>query len=274
MRVPETDNIHYQYAFKKGYRMAIDGKKVTSMPSDIRRDMMLRQYFQEGWEQAVEDVTLAQQEMKKPDWRHRFVWFAIMILGGLATAMHLIDRAEQEKAEQQAIIDAQSASQQATSSAQLDDKTVLDTVPQMRLLSDAQHQDLKLNQQDIANKPAQPLELEAVIVSPIKIAEAVISQSVENREPVSVLSEQVPKYVRSVSFFTVIDNANGEVIYHRWRTDNEILATIELPIKSDHYRTWSSKQMASAWQGQWYVEVLDSNQNVIYRTQFKYGNQE
>jgi len=266
MRIPETENIHYQYAFKKGYRMAVDGKSMNHMPSDIRRDMELRQYFQEGWEQAVEDVTLAQQEMKKPDWRHRFIWFAVMVLGGIATAAHLISSIEEEKAEQQAIL---SPEPETTHGLLSSEHLAIQSNDQpLSLLSETQRRDIQLNQ----TEPTEPLPLEELVASPIQIKQAIITNQIENRSPAQQFDEKIPKYIRELYFYTEVDSANGQTIFHRWRTETQILATIKLEIGSDKFRTWSSKKMSSAWQGRWYLEVLDENKDVIYRKSFIYGN--
>lgn len=267
MHIPETDNIHYQYAFKKGYRMAIDGKSVSNMPSQFRRDMELRKYFQLGWEQAVEDVTMAQEDMSKPNWRYRFIWFAVMVIGGLATAAHIINLYETERAEQQALIEAQ------LNAANRNAPNLPINTENLALLNAEQRNDLKLNQAAAPAELPSELPLEEIVQSQVRINKAVLAQSIENREPVNLLTTQVPKFIREVYFFTEIEDANDQKITHRWRTHNQILATIELDITSNKFRTWSSKKMASAWVGQWYVEVLNENQEVIHRTAFEYTNQ-
>lgn len=275
MRVPETDNPHFQYAFKTGYRLAIGGKSVNSMPSDIRRDMELRQYFQEGWEQAVEDVTLAQEESAKPDWKHRFIWFAVMVVGGLATAGLMISNIEKEQAEQQALIYGENnqpesiSSQLGNPSDKLPENKLTGHLQGLSILTDAQRRDLQQTQQ---KEQKQPIPLATVVSSNIKISQASISKNVIDRQPLETFTDSVPKYIRELYFYTQIENANGQKIYHRWRTDKEILATIELNIKSDKFRTWSSKKLSSAWQGKWYLEVLNNHKEVVYRTEFVYGS--
>ncbi|WEJ62419.1 DUF2914 domain-containing protein [Thiomicrorhabdus lithotrophica] len=279
MQLPDTDNIDYQYAFKKGYRMAIDGKRVTSMPSNIRRDMGMRDYFQQGWEQAVEDMSLTQEFHNKPNWRSRFIWFAFMILGGIATASLMINNIESEIAAQQALISGEQSNttNQPTSQQNIVQKntiTSIDSNPNneipLSLLSKEQRKDLELTQRQ--KTIVETLELEPIIESSISILRAELSQDIESRTPINILQNQVPKYIRKLNFFTEVSGANGQTIYHRWRTDTQILATVKLEIESNKYKTWSSKKLSSAWLGQWYVEVLDHNQNVIYRKPFYYGN--
>ncbi|WP_029408336.1 DUF2914 domain-containing protein [Thiomicrorhabdus sp. Milos-T2] len=283
MQLPDTDNIDYQYAFKQGYRMAVDGKRVTSMPSKVRRDMMMREYFQQGWEQAIEDMSLNYQIQNKPNWRTRFIWFAFMVLGGIATASLMIKNIESDIAEQQARLEvkpSKSDTQKLPDSKPSPDTNLAksspanianssSSLPTLSLLSNQQRKDLELNKQQQAVDA--PLSLDPIIKSSITVKQAVLSENIENREPISPLSNRVPKYIRKLAFFTEIENANGQTIYHRWRTNNQILATIALPIGSNKFKTWSTKKLSSAWLGQWYIEVLDSNKNVIYRLSFNYG---
>jgi len=281
MQMPDTDNIDHQYAFKKGYRMAIEGKRVTSMPSNIRRDMGMRDYFQQGWEQAIDDMTIASQEANKPEWRKRFVWFMFMIIGGLATASLMIHDIEERQAEQQALIDNDKKSlltlpeatnttkTTATQTSQHIQSSAEQFSPDLALLSSNQRNDLALTKQNQAEHT--PIPLPPIVSSPIMVNNAVISESVQDQTPIKVLADDIPKYIRKIYFYTEISHAKGQKIYHRWRTNDQILATIELPITSNNFRTWSSKQLTSAWLGQWYLEVLDSQKNVIYRKTFNYG---
>ncbi|MDX1352433.1 MAG: DUF2914 domain-containing protein [Thiomicrorhabdus sp.] len=283
MQVPDTDNADLQYAFKTGYRMAISGKSVNSMPSNIRRDMAMRDYFQQGWEQAVEDVSLANEQANKPEWGKRFIWFIFMILAGIGTAKLMIYNIESEKAQQQAILNgtetalatAQTPAEPTTSTPTQPTsqkvETTHQTLPSLGLLTPQQRHDLEQTQQTLPKLESIPLA--PITPSNISIDIAQLCESIENREPVNPFNRVVPKYIRKLAFYTEIAGANGQTIYHRWRTDNQILATVELNIESDKFRTWSTKKLSSAWQGQWYLEVLDSNQQVIYRKPFYYGIQ-
>lgn len=279
MQLPDTDNIHFQYAFKTGYRMAIDGKRVTSMPSNIRRDMQMRDYFQQGWQQALEDISLAQQSINKPNWRTRFIWFAFMLLGGIATASLMINNIESEIAAQQAVIKGENNQNQSSQPTVMKAPAANQPVTQSRPVNPSSELSILTAEQrhDLVNTKVQEamqtsLPLEPIIASPIRISQAVFSEHVEARLPVNLLDNDIPKYIRQVFFFTQIKHANDQTLYHRWRTENQILATVKLNIQSDNFRTWSSKKLSSAWQGQWYVEVLDSNQQVIFRKSFYYGS--
>jgi ribosome modulation factor len=104
MQIPDTDNIHFQHAFKKGYRMALEGKPFSSMPSLIRRDMEMRSYFQMGWEQAEEDISLSVDDDGQSDWRGRFAWGIMMLIGGISTTLLMMSNIKEEQAEQARLI--------------------------------------------------------------------------------------------------------------------------------------------------------------------------
>lgn len=270
MQLPDTENIHFQHAFKKGYRMALDGKSATSMPSDIRRDIQLRDYFQQGWQQALEQVNLAQEINSKPNWKQRFIWISFMLLAGLATAMLMISNIEKEIAEQQAIIDgptAKSIVQTSQIKPTIQIKSIT-TAQDLSLLSDAQRSDL---QQTYQQSIKQTLVLEPVQTSNHTVTNAVLSQSIMNVQAVNSFNDNIPKYVRELFFSHKVEEPFQQTIYHRWRTDTEILATIEANTSENSSLIWTSKKMSSAWQGQWYIEVLDSDKKVIERITFNYG---
>ena len=65
---------------------------------------------------------------------------------------------------------------------------------------------------------------------------------------------------------------NGQQIYHRWVYNDKQVAELKLPVRSDRWRTYSSKAMPKQWLGDWAVEVLDSERNVLGRYEFIYAS--
>ncbi len=285
MQIPETDNINFQHAFKKGYRMALEGKSPNNMPSLIRRDMEMRSYFQKGWEQAEEDIALSSENSGEKDWRGRFAWGIMMLIGGISTTLLMMHNIKEEQTEQARLIAGILPQNQNTSStstrttplqpttlssnsstaAENPKKVALD----LGLLSSAQRTDLAAHQQEHNSQINIPLQ--PIITSDIDISNAVLTSGIIDRKPGTEFNQSVPKYIREVYFYTQVEHANNQTISHRWIFNNQALATIPLEIKSDDYRTWSSKKMSSAWQGTWHVEVLNANQEVILRKSFVYG---
>ncbi|KUJ75717.1 hypothetical protein AVO42_10520 [Thiomicrospira sp. XS5] len=320
MNLPDTENAHYHYAFKKGYRMAMDGKPMSHMPSSIRRDPALREYFQMGWNQLQEELANGEQDDARPPWRSRFAWFFMMLLAGIGTASLMVAQINEKKEAQQAKIDAPEPSPKTTrpgekpatpskaptrgqpqentlassdlglidSTKQTVPKTeespatapeALENKPEkaaptgdgLSLLSPQARQDLAQTRQEVLyNQSEKHVTLAPVQASDIRVEQAVLAENVSNLTPVQPLDGLVPKYVRKVFFFTRIDQAAGRTIYHRWVYRDKVLATVPLKITSPRFRTWSSKRLSSAWPGQWHIEVLDDENNVIYRYSFNY----
>ena len=104
MQLPDTQNAHHVHAFKKGYRLALDGKPLTNMPSAFRYDRTLREYYEQGWSQATEELEAGYEDSLTPPWRNRIAWFTVMVIGSIVTAVGLINGIKQEQVEQQARI--------------------------------------------------------------------------------------------------------------------------------------------------------------------------
>jgi len=80
-----------------------------------------------------------------------------------------------------------------------------------------------------------------------------------NNNPGTKFNETVPKGIyQNLVFYTQIEHAKNQTIRHRWLFNNRILATTPLKINRENDQTWSSKKMSSAWQGTWYIGVLDA----------------
>lgn len=307
MTLPETQNANFQYAFKKGYRMAQDGKSMTQMPSSIRHNADMRDYFQQGWTQFENDFASAENEQTSP-WRNRLIWGFMAMIAGVGTAKLLIDNIQNNNralAEKTSAPTAQMITESPTTHpttpqstqdtvAKIDQPKIKINQPNqlnptqtatpkfatsnaLSLLNPAERKDLKLNQQE-AHSRARVNAEKIVTLSPIthpsgiQIAKTLFSTQILNKQPVHILTENtvIPKHIRQLYFFTVIQSKQPQLIYHRWIYKNKIMATIALKTKPGSYRTWSSKRLSSAWQGAWRVEILDSKKQVIYRQTFKY----
>lgn len=337
MNAPETANANHHYAFKKGYRMAMDGKPMSHMPNSIKHDAAMRTYFQQGWNQLHEEMAAANEMEAKPPWRNRFAWFLMMMLAGIGTASLMISQINDTKTEQQhridqslfqadekpsleskpvsfktspsvqetpkqlpgtpsdkiafideslSLIDADTtmSEDKPSNPLKLDAKSIplenqLISIAEpphkkqaeqtLTLLSDQQRQDLAASQQE-KNSIEKLYRLDKIHPSNIMLKVAQFTAGITNQQPSDRMSQVVPKYIRKLYFFSQVANAKDQTIYHRWIYQNRIMATVPLKIGSPLYRTWSSKRLTSAWKGQWYVEVLDHQKNVIDRYSFRY----
>lgn len=92
------------------------------------------------------------------------------------------------------------------------------------------------------------------------IERAVLTTSVENREPVDDIGDQ---YTHSgeafdrLAFFTHVVNHDARAIYHRWYHNDELDAEINLAIGSNSWRTYSSRQIGRMATGDWTIRVVN-----------------
>lgn len=309
MKLPETDNAHYHYAFKKGYRLALDGKPQSHMPSQIRQDSEMRAYFQMGWEQLHEELKNGEEDRLRTPWRQKTAWYLMMLLAGIGTASVMISQKNEAQQQQQFKIDhPQTAAQKQpglviskpkitaeslsltsdTEPAKTEDahtahsptppvnkkqqKAEIQTPDQgLSLLSLQQRQDLQQTQQAQTRHLAESqIELSPIVSSPIQVKQAQLGKAIDNKQLIEPFDEVVPKYIRQVAFLTEIEQAQNQTIYHRWVYKNQIMATVALKIDSARFRTWSTKRLTSAWEGPWRIEVLNADKEVIFRHHFRY----
>jgi len=93
--------------------------------------------------------------------------------------------------------------------------------------------------------------------------EAELATGIQDREPVGVGST-FPADVDTVYLWTRVMGAEDTTfIKCVWTYGDEEMASVELPVRSPSWRTWSSKAIRPAWTGKWDVKVLDADGNVL-----------
>ncbi|WP_157833760.1 DUF2914 domain-containing protein [Hydrogenovibrio kuenenii] len=288
---------------------------MSQIPSQIKLDGTMREYFQEGWHQYQDDLAEASESDTDSPWRNKVVWSLMGIFAGLATASLMIHNIQKEKqtSHRQAsetvqnidtkpsnistkatqtqpddfsLITTNQTPNQAThsntkststSTTQENSKTKSNKLNKptsqsdtLSLLSSNERQDLSLAKQAF-DKPLSKSILTPLVNTSIHISRAKLTNTIIDKEPGSLFAETVPKYVRKIYFFSQIQNAKGQTLYHRWLYNGQIMATIPLTVRSNNFRTWSSKRLSSAWSGDWAVEILNSQKQPIFRLNFKYA---
>ena len=102
------------------------------------------------------------------------------------------------------------------------------------------------------------------------IKRALVTSAIDNREPVDEVT-QVETGIDKVFFFTEIVNKADSYITHRWFLDGKLEAEVVLKIGSDRWRTYSSKNLVpELHSGQWQVEVIDQQNQVLVTRTFSY----
>ncbi|AWB66471.1 hypothetical protein C2869_08535 [Saccharobesus litoralis] len=126
----------------------------------------------------------------------------------------------------------------------------------------------------IDNKPGEIALSNNVSAELNQITRVQLAYNVKNKEPVG----EVPKFLAAQNktiklyFFTELANYQFPVVTHRWIWRDKVVSEVTLDVKAKNWRTWSNKRVLWRWQGDWRVEVLDGNNNIMFTQHFTYGS--
>ena len=99
---------------------------------------------------------------------------------------------------------------------------------------------------------------------------AQFTTGVENREPIDQVTF-VENSARKVFFFTELRGLNGQTIRHRWLYDGKVMADVTFEVRGPRWRVWSSKDLLPDWIGDWTVEIVIGDGEVIAAESFTYS---
>ncbi|TEU19949.1 MAG: DUF2914 domain-containing protein [Gammaproteobacteria bacterium] len=102
------------------------------------------------------------------------------------------------------------------------------------------------------------------------ISQAVFAKSVEDRAPIEIVTEANDS-LGKIYFFTNIRHLTGDKITHRWLYKGKVKAEISFDIKGERWRVWSSKNLWHTWTGQWKVEVVNQQNELLLTKIFEFG---
>jgi len=103
----------------------------------------------------------------------------------------------------------------------------------------------------------------------IEVAESALARKVEQRQPVDVMTE-VPADIGRLYCFTRLVGADSETrVVHVWSWEGREMARVELPVRSNNWRTWSSKRILPEWSGAWTISILDAEGNLLKEIAFQ-----
>jgi hypothetical protein len=72
-----------------------------------------------------------------------------------------------------------------------------------------------------------------------------------------------------VYFFTEFSGLKGKVVKHRWEYDGKVMGEVNFNVGSNHWRSYSSKNLLPEWTGIWTVSVIDDKGKVLTETYFE-----
>ncbi|MCV2886184.1 DUF2914 domain-containing protein [Aestuariibacter sp. AA17] len=95
-------------------------------------------------------------------------------------------------------------------------------------------------------------------VASAEIMNSQLTTAIESREPVDDLGHNVDVSegdIVQVMFFTHVGSMAGKNIVHRWLYKDQQMAAVTLNVRSNNYRTYSSKNIMASWAGEWQIQV-------------------
>jgi len=76
--------------------------------------------------------------------------------------------------------------------------------------------------------------------------------------------------IPQLALYSEVKGLNGQHIEHLWYYEGKLMTRIKLPVKLDYWRTYSRKEFDANQKGEWRVEILDSQQNLLFSHHFHY----
>jgi hypothetical protein len=95
-----------------------------------------------------------------------------------------------------------------------------------------------------------------------------ICTSVEDRQPVGADTSFAGDIGHLYCFTRLSGDSDYATLYHVWYYKDREMLKVELNTKAKIWRTWSTKQIQPAWTGNWRVDVLSSDGNVLGSIEF------
>ncbi len=104
----------------------------------------------------------------------------------------------------------------------------------------------------------------------LKVAEAAVATGIEvliteggDLKPVGV-AEVFDSAVGKLYLFSRIEGSSrNTTIKHRWYLEDQLIAEVELPVRSGNWRTYSSKIITPEMTGHWKVDIAEADGDVI-----------
>jgi hypothetical protein len=105
-------------------------------------------------------------------------------------------------------------------------------------------------------------------VSNASVAELVFCTAVEEREPVGVDTTFNNSIEQVFCYTTILNAATDGLVTHVWYHNDKEMARVDLNIKGDRWRSWTSKRIIPEWHGTWRVDVLSADGAILKSASF------
>ncbi len=101
----------------------------------------------------------------------------------------------------------------------------------------------------------------------VEVAEAVMCRDVQDREPVDA-GDSFSSDIGKVWCWSKIKDGKGTTIKHVYYHEGDEKAAVELAIRSPLWRTYSSKRVLPSWTGQWRVDIVGEDGEILKSLEF------
>jgi hypothetical protein len=114
-----------------------------------------------------------------------------------------------------------------------------------------------------------PIKASAVIPA-LKVTEMTVTTRIFKGEPIDSVMRVSSGAFKGLYCFTRVESPGNEntSIKHVWYLNGEVAGEFTLPVKGDHWRTYSKKFIEEGSSGAWRVDALDSEGNLLKSVKF------
>ncbi|MFC3034494.1 DUF2914 domain-containing protein [Pseudoalteromonas fenneropenaei] len=104
-----------------------------------------------------------------------------------------------------------------------------------------------------------------------KVTRAVLTTGIEDREPINVLRSDIAisQFDDKLYFFTELHDLQDTTVHHLWYFEEQLLADIPLTVAGSRYRTYSLKHIEATQLGDWRVEAVTAEGQLLAQKQFR-----
>ena len=95
-----------------------------------------------------------------------------------------------------------------------------------------------------------------------------LATGVENRQPVGVDTSFADTVGKVYCYTHIVGADEPTSVSHVWFYNDEEMATVELNVRSNNWRTWSSKSILKSWTGKWRVDVVTAAGELLESKEF------
>jgi hypothetical protein len=98
--------------------------------------------------------------------------------------------------------------------------------------------------------------------------EAQVCTGVQERMPVGT-AQSFSSDIGQVYLWCKVTGAlDSTSISVAWLWEGKEMTTVQLPVKSSSWRTWSAKKILSTWTGKWEARIMDAQGNILAAMNF------